>query len=383
MYDLIIVGGGPGGSSAGRRAALRGLSTLVIEQDTFPRYKPCGGAVSKEALSFLDFILPASVSEREVFGLRLRYKESSLEGYKPYPIATMVTRSIFDGYLLEKGRDAGMEIRFSEKVVDYREKIDCVEVYTDGGLYRARFLIIGEGSQGKLKNRIRKGDAKGEYGICIVTEVEEDPHLIDDCMPRVLEIHFDVTTRGYGWIFPHHNYYSVGIGAFADKISDPKRVMKDFLQRNGFHGTYRLRGHIIPAGGIRRTIVGRRVILIGDAAGFVDPFAGEGIAYAIRSGQIAAETVWEVLHNKDGGHDLRKYEMTCQKEFLQRFKYAIFAAKLMHKYPDVFFGILTANREALDKFMDIPDLRRHYQSYLQWLLLRLPKYILSTTAARH
>jgi len=218
MYDLLIVGGGPSGSSAGRLAGQKGLKTLLIEKETFPRYKPCGGALSEQALSCLDFPLPESILEREVFGVRMHFKGSVIESYKKSRMATMVTRSALDSYLLEKGKEAGIEVKTGEKVLDYREKDSFVEIYTNE-------------QKGKLKSKIRKKDAKSEYGICIVTEVEKENEKIDKYIPGAIEIHFDVMEMGYGWVFPHDNYYSVGIGAFANTLSDPKRVMREFLKK--------------------------------------------------------------------------------------------------------------------------------------------------------
>lgn len=382
MYDLIIVGGGPAGSSAGRRAGIKGLHTLLIEKEVFPRYKACGGALSERALSYLDFPLPQFVREREIFGLRFRFKESVIEGYHESRIATIVTRSILDNYLLEKGKETGIEIKVGEKVIDCKEKDDFVEIVTNENVYRSKFVIIGEGSQGKLKQKVRTRDAKGEYGVCIVADVEEEIEKIDQSLSNIMEVQFDVLKMGYGWIFPHKNYYSVGIGAFADKIVNPKRIMKEFLKRNGFNGTYRLRGHTIPAGGITRNVVSPRVVLVGDAAGFVDPFTGEGMAYAIRSGQIAAEVIAENIRDNNHGAQLRQYESICQREFAEDFKYALLSVKMMNRFPNIFLKILTSNQEVFEKFMQIPNLTRHYRSYLEWLIPRLPKYLLSLFAFR-
>lgn len=378
MYDLIIIGGGPAGSSAGREAGKRGLKALLLEKEQFPRHKPCGGALSELALSYLDFDVPDSIREREIFGVRLRYKNSVIERYRDTRIATMVSRSTFDHYMLEKGRETGIEISTGEKVQDVRTKTDCIEVHTNEGCYRARYGIIAEGSQGRLKESVRTRDRKHEYGICLVADIEEQTEAIDTRMHRVMEVHFDVLTMGYGWIFPHDTYYSVGIGAFAHCISDPRRIMKNFLKKNGFTGTYKLRGHTIPAGGITRTIAGSRVLLAGDAAGFVDPFAGEGIAYAIRSGQIAASVISDVIRTNDGGDKLGTYEMLCRDEFVRNFRYALMTLKIVNRFPGLFFGILTRNGDLADKFTEIPVMKKQYLSYLQWLIPKLPRYVLSS-----
>jgi len=235
MYDLLIVGGGPSGSSAGRLAGQKGLKTLLIEKETFPRYKPCGGALSEQALSCLDFPLPESILEREVFGVRMHFKGSVIESYKKSRMATMVTRSALDSYLLEKGKEAGIEVKTGEKVLDYREKDSFVEIYTNEQTYRAKFVIIGEGSQGKLKSKIRKKDAKSEYGICIVTEVEKVNEKIDKYIPGAIEIHFDVMEMGYGWVFPHDNYYIVRSKKSNERIFEEKRLQWQLPIKGAYH----------------------------------------------------------------------------------------------------------------------------------------------------
>ena len=89
VYDLIIVGGGPAGSAAGRVAGKRGLKTLFIEKAVFPRHKPCGGALSERAMSYLDFALPQHIQERDVFGARIHYGDHVIERHKKHRISTV------------------------------------------------------------------------------------------------------------------------------------------------------------------------------------------------------------------------------------------------------------------------------------------------------
>ncbi|MBN2178858.1 MAG: geranylgeranyl reductase family protein [Deltaproteobacteria bacterium] len=376
MYDLIIIGGGPSGSQAGRCAGKEGLKTLLIEKDRFPRSKPCGGALSEKARSYLDFELPPEICEKEIFGARLRFRDQIIEGSRDFRLATMITRRSFDNYLLEKAAETGIEIQTGERVTDFEEREDHVEVHTKAETFRSRFLIVSEGAQGKLKHRIRKRDRSKEYGICLVADIEEDNEKIDDFLPGILEIHFGLIHMGYGWIFPHDGYYSVGIGSFARKWPETKRLMSDFLEKNGFTGKYRVRGHLIPAGGIRRKNVGRRVILTGDAAGFVDPFSGEGIAYAVRSGQIAGAVVAEIAAKGKALSTLKDYEKICENEFERNLRYALVTAKLTHRFSNLIYRVMRNNTESFDKFLEIQTLKRHYLSYLRWLIPRIPKYFL-------
>lgn len=377
MYDLIIVGGGPAGSAAGRIAGQSGLKTLLIDKEEFPRNKQCGGALSERALASLDFEISDTVREKEIFGMRVCFAGRSIERNKDYRIATIVTRCNFDYCLLEKAREAGLNIQTGEKVIDVRENPGHVEVVTGNGSYQARYVLITEGALGKLKNSIRRRDTKREYGISLCASVEADNKEIDARLPALIEIHLGIVTMGYGWIFPHDDYYSVGIWGPAAYITDPRRVMKNFLRDNEFNGEYSLKGYVTSMGGIRRTVVGPRIVLAGDAAGFVDPFSGEGIAFAIRSGQIAAEVIADILLLKCDTSHLKEYEKRCYQEFGHNFKYALLASRIMNRFPRIFFNIITGQSEALDQFLEIPKLKRQYLSYLGWIIPRIPKFIIS------
>ena len=375
MYDLIIAGGGPSGSSAARTAARLGLDVLLIEKERFPRYKPCGGALSERALSYLDFSLPDELCERNITGARVHFKDQVIELYKNYRLTVLTTRSRFDHFLLKKAEDAGALVAEGMKVEDYSEKDDHVEVEAGGETHRSRFLLVSSGCQDRLKERIRGRDRRDQYGICMVTEVPEDDQLIDERIHNALELHFGVARMGYGWIFPHRGYYSVGIGGLAERLKSPRAVMNEFLKTNGFNGRYELHGHVIPFGGMSRRLSGDRVLLTGDSAGFVDAFTGEGIAYAIRSGQIASEAVSRGLDDSK----LRvpdAYRSGCKSDFGDELKYALLFAKLMHSQPDIFFKVLTGKNDVLDKYIEIVGLKRTYKSYLKWLVPRMPGRIL-------
>lgn len=368
MYDVIVAGAGPAGSAAARTAAKLGLNALVIEKDSFPRYKPCGGALSERAISYLDFQLPKDVCERNITGARVHFKESVIEVHKGYRLTTLVTRSAFDHLMLRKAEDAGAQVIMGSKVNGYEEKDDHIEVSTKSGIYSSRFLVISSGCQDNLKERIRDRDKKDQYGVCMVTEIPEKDDKIDERLHDILDIHFGVAAMGYGWIFPHKGYYSVGIGGLASRLSHPKETMKAFLRSNGFSGNYRLHGHLIPFYGASRRTTGSRALLAGDSAGFVDAFTGEGIAYAIRSGQIASEVIAEGSLESIS----KEYDERCRNDFGNELRYALMLSKIMHSRPELFFRILTSRGRFMDKYVEIAAQKETYKGYIKWLLPRIP-----------
>jgi geranylgeranyl reductase family protein len=208
MYDLIIAGAGPAGSSAAREAGKAGMNVLLIDKDRFPRYKPCGGGLSERALSYLDFSLPENICERSITGARIRFGDRVIDRHKDYRLTVTLTRSIFDDFLLKKAQEIGVHVATGKKVLDFREDSEKVEVRAGDETYRSKYLIVAAGSQNRLKERVRDRDGKDRYGICMVTEVPEKNDAIDARLGNALEFHFGVARMGYGWIFPHDGYYS-------------------------------------------------------------------------------------------------------------------------------------------------------------------------------
>jgi geranylgeranyl reductase family protein len=369
MYDVIIIGGGPSGASAGRRAGTLGLKTLLLEKEKFPRYKPCGGGLSEHAISYLDFELPQNIIEWEVTGANVIFRDQLIKAHKDHRMSVLVSRDKFDNLLLEKAKETGIQVHTGEKVLCCRETPDSVEVETEMNTYQAKFAIVAEGAHGLVKKCVRPADTRDEYGICVVTEIPAEESEIEERLGNAVELHFGVASGGYGWIFPHKTYYSVGIGGTVKDFPHPKESMLDFLRENGFNGDYKLHGHKIPIGGIKRKITGSRVLLSGDAAGFVDAFSGEGLAYAILSGQFAAEVISGICLRAGNLKDLRKYESLCQAEFGTHLKYSLVFSKIMHRFPDRTFKIFTSNEKMANKYLDVVDFRLNYKDYLGWCLL--------------
>ena len=369
MYDVIIIGGGPSGASAGRRAGKLGLNTLLLEKEEFPRYKPCGGGLSKHAISYLDFKLPGDIIEWEVTGARVSFGGQTIEAHKDHCLSTMVSRDVFDNFLLEKAKEAGADVHTGEKVLQCVESPEYVKVTTEKGSYEAKFTIIAEGAHGLLKTCIRPVDRSEDCGICVVTEIPAKEEEIKEKIGRTVNMRFGVAGGGYGWVFPHRTYYSVGIGGLVKDLTHPKEIMLEFLKYNGFTGDYKLKGHKIPLGGVKRKITGLRTLLCGDAAGFVDAFSGEGLAYAISSGQFAAEVVAEICMCNGRTKDLKKYESLCKDEFGTHLKYSLLFSRIMHSFPERTFKVFTSNDKMIGKYLEVVDFSIDYKDYLRWSLL--------------
>ena len=199
--------------------------------------------------------------------------------------------------------------------------------------------------------------------------------MSDEYLEDMVEFHFDKVKKGYGWIFPKDNYLSVGIGGInAVKSSKPLKSYHDFISVLGFDYV-KPRGHFLPVGGIKRRTCSDRILLAGDAAGFVDAFLGEGIAYAIKSGKLAAETLIDAHQKNDFSESLvSNYQDRCDHEFGDNLKYSYMLSKIFYRYPDVFAKMLVTNEPMLYRFIHLVTGSSGYASFIKWLLPRMPCY---------
>ncbi len=377
MYDVIIAGAGPAGSTCARECAQQGLKTLLLDKDIFPRSKPCGGAVSGHALSLLDFPLPENIIEKECFGARVHYGGRSIEAKKQYRIAVFVSRVRFDAFLAEKAVESNALFLPGEKVVAVHTIRDGMTVVSEKTSYQTRFLIGADGIHSRVANVIRQPLGKDEMILGLVSNVPTDDETIDRRQNRTVDMHFGIAPQGYGWLFPHGGYHSLGIMGLASKMEEPKKVMSGFAQSLGMELSA-VQGHFIPLGGLKRNIASGGILLVGDAAGFADAFHGEGIAYAILSGKLAARAIIDSIKGNSGPASAavrycRESEQLIRKNLLV----ALRLAKLLDRCPGLFLRIFFDHPKALEHYLDVVGGGSDYRHFQRWLLLRIPWYLLS------
>ncbi len=341
-HDLIIVGCGPAGASCARRAAQLGQDALVIEKVTHPRRKACGGGLTLRVKDVLDFDF-SSVVEREQCGLRL-FSPSGLEINCRRPDVTgyTVRREEFDHLLLKKAVEAGATVVQGVRVTDVEERTDKVKVVTDDGTYSSRLLVGADGVNSRVGRitGLLPGWKDDQIGLCIEASVPMDP---DDIMRiagdpegsgRILiEIYFGALTHGYAWAFAKGSEFSLGIGTLVQYASDLKtawiKFVNDFEQRYGVKCNLSAQTAArVPLKGPIKNTCSKKIMLTGDAAGFVSPATGEGIYYAIRSGQIAAEVANEIVTGVKGV-TTKTYHKRWKKEYGKDLDVANFLAGMM------------------------------------------------------
>jgi flavin-dependent dehydrogenase len=209
-----------------------------------------------------------------------------------------------------------------------------------------------------------------------------EPDVYSD-LEGLVDIHLGVVPYGYGWVFHHGGYYSVGVGSFCCKVRDPVSALHRFARKTrlSLAGVVP-RGHFVPCGGVPGVVCADRVLLAGDAAGFADPFFGEGMAYAIRSGQLAAETARAARQKSDFSlRSLARYGRLCWEEFGSDMRSALVLTRLMHGSPRSFLAALCSDRSVLRKCLHVLPAKLSYGQYLLWLIARAPLTLVRSAAA--
>jgi len=382
-YDFAVIGGGPAGSSAARTLARSGASVVLFERKRMPRAKPCGGGVSQRALARLDFPLPPSVIDTDIYGVRTHYGPWTGECRALARVAVLVRRSRFDQFLVEKAEEAGARVVWAE-VRGLSSEGGRLAIDSSAGAVTAGGAVICEGARGRVARAVRRPDRPHEQAFCLVAEV---PAGDGDAAARpggLLDIHFGRVGHGYAWVFDHGSHLSVGVGGLCERLREPKEALLRFAADAGVDlAGIPIRGHFVPSGGLRRTVAADRVLLAGDAAGWADPFLGEGIAYAIHSGQIAGETLIDASSRGDlSARGLAAYEARCRVEFGRDLGSALTLARWAYGWPSLFLRRLATEEEVLARFIEIEANRLSYREFLRWLVLRIPRLYLQSVRRR-
>ncbi len=336
IYDIIIVGAGPAGSAASLYADRQGLKTLLVDKESFPRDKICGDALSGKSVAILRELellqniedLPGAHIQSIVFSspdhatFRIDLSKTSL---KNIPKGFVIRRKIFDDFMFKKASAAATTTLQNFAVSDLitHNGYACGIRGKDkkGGKEQEFFgkIVIGaDGYKSIVAQRLGLYDHDPKHWVvalrCYYKNVSD---LTDQ-----IELHYvDEVIPGYFWIFPlEDGHANVGIGMLHHYIKKEKIDLKKALEKTIASSYFKERfreaeilekpiGWNLPVGSKRRKSFGNGFMLLGDAAGLIDPFTGEGIGNAMYSAKYAIAAAQEALQANDFSEPfLSRYE---------------------------------------------------------------------------
>lgn len=294
IYDAAIIGAGPAGAHLAYLLAKAGIKIALIDRMRFPRDKLCGGMLTCKTME----LLSASYPDKDFLGVGISNTHIFCKGalaasFQLLSPASVVRRYVLDAALVEASEKQGVDLYLGTTVIS----IDFVkkEIYLKGGqILGYTYLIGADGVQSKVRRLA--GLPANRVGFCMETHAPwaqiKNPVRLRE---SGVEIYYGEHSAGYGWIFPVQDSVVVGIGSLTNKVTEKEIIasFQLFLNKIADSKGLQSRGAYLPSGD--SVALGspnhEDLCLIGDAAGLIDPFTGEGIYYALLSAEIAAGAI--------------------------------------------------------------------------------------------
>lgn len=334
-FDVVIVGGGPAGSTAAAFCGKNGLKTLLLEKATFPRDKTCGDAISGKSLGVLKELGLTNIVEENPHGVVNGVLFSSPDG-TTIDIPFKSKGKANPGYCCRRLVYDNLLFQNAKKHASTEEGFTVTDVIVENGTVRGVKGVDANKKEKEYRARIVIG-ADGVNSVVAkkmgLDKIDERHHCMAlrayykgvKGMNNNIELHFiNSIIPGYFWIFPLDDCLAnVGVGMVTSDMKknkvDLKKSMleaieKDPLFKERFAGAQRvtdIKGWMLPFGSKKKKCYGNGFLLAGDAASLVDPFTGEGIGNAMTSGKISAEWAKKAI---DAGNFTEKFLSGYSKE---------------------------------------------------------------------
>lgn len=333
-FDVIIVGAGPAGISCALMLSTSGLKVALLEKSTFPRDKICGDALSLDIVNQLPILSVEVLKEFEALTTKVPTYGVKIISPKGYEVelpfykngqkksAYLCERFVFDNFLFEQlTKKSNTEIFQQTSVTNLIFNPEEVLVETDKGIFSAQIVVGADGAYSVVNKKTKTIAVDKEHYSAGLRQYFKNVSGFHK--ENYIELHFfPELLPGYLWIFPlPDGKANVGLGMLSSSVIKKKINLKEVFNTLIYnHPTLKhrfeiaqpltpIKGFGLPLGSKKRKLSGNRFLLTGDAASLIDPFTGEGIGNAIRSGRVASETISKAFLKADfSAKFLRQYD---------------------------------------------------------------------------
>lgn len=341
LYDAIVVGAGPAGATAAWRLATGGATVLLLDRARFPRDKPCGGAVVGRSRELVPVPLEPVVEDvTTIAELRFGYGRT-LERAARKPLALMTQRLRLDQYLAEQAAEAGADFRDGVRVTGIEAGADEVTVAVNGERLRGRTLVGADGVNGVSARALGLGEIES-YGVALEGNLPYE-HVSAERFRGRFVLELGVVPGGYGWVFPKGEHANFGIGGWESEGPSLRARLRRLCEVHGtpFAALENVRGYRLPVRSPDSRLARGQALVVGDAAGLVDPLSGDGMYGAFLSAKFASEAVADRLAGREASVEPYGARVT---ERLAADLRASWALKLaLERFPRTVFTLLRTN----------------------------------------
>lgn len=369
-FDVVIAGAGPAGCAAAHMLSGKGLRIALIEKDTFPRDKICGDALSSDVTKQFHMISESLTEKLAQFkekipsnGVRFftpKHQKLDIEFTKPKNIfggGFVSKRNDFDNFFFsETAKLPDLRVFQNEKIISVDNNGDAIILKSSTKIFEAPIALGADGAHSVLNKRLTQNKVEKNHYCAGVRQYFSN---VKGFHPENhIELHFyKEILPGYLWVFPlANNQANVGLGMLSSVVSKKqinlKKEMVSLLEtipslKERFKEAVPLteiEGYGLPVGSMKRNISGNRFLLLGDAAGLIDPFSGEGIANAIRSGRVAAAHVLKAFEEQRFNREFNLlYDQEIYNRMWKEFKLSHTLQKLFRHPRIINFVVKKAN----------------------------------------
>lgn len=367
IYDCIVVGAGPAGGAAAYHLAQRGRSVLVLEKESLPRYKPCGGGVSPQVAEWFDFDFSPAISF-QAKALRYTWQmDDAVEvSVGEAPPIWMVRRDQFDHFLVQQAQRQGATLKDNTGVTGIQFQGDRWQVETPLQPFEGRYLVAADGAKGPMARWL--GFAKRKRHVAGALEAEARVEVRAD---EPIHFEFGMVKNGYIWNFPKADGYSLGVGTFrGGQPQDLRKILTDYAHLFGVTlSETQQYGHPLSLWNGHQPLHTEQAVLAGEAACVVDPFTAEGIRPSLFSGMKAAEFIDRAL----GGdiNALEGYTNAIAQEWGADLVWAKRLAQAFYQFPKLGYSLGIKRPSASARMLQILSGKARYADVAHRVIQRL------------
>jgi geranylgeranyl reductase family protein len=313
VADVVVVGGGPAGALAAITLAGRGIRALLLDRGRFPRDKPCGGGIRFGVFARfpeLSGYLRSTVAIHEIRKVVMESPSGDrVVAVLEDPLYVTLRRTELDAALLARARESGAAVVEGARVAGAEWNGDGVRLRTiDGRVFTGRMVVAADGVNSVVARAAGLSDGFAEDTLAIDTTEETPLAELTVADPEAMYVAYGYKGwAGYGYVFPKRHHVDAGVGFLvsffkARLAGAPYEHHRRFLEEAAGAGVVRgrsnrdnFKAYRLPLGGPLPRTYGDRVLVCGDAGGFVNAYTGEGIYYAMATGQHAGRAAADAL----------------------------------------------------------------------------------------
>jgi len=395
--DVIVAGAGPAGATAAARLAAAGVRVLLLERAPLPRNKPCGGGLSARVLTRFPWVreIFSGIDTHNVSDLHLEGPSGGVFRMRsPTPAVLLIRRIEFDDALARRAMAAGAALEAPVEIGQASEDADAVTLRArDGRVFRAPIVIAADGVNSVIARRLGLNPGWPASHLALDMMEEAPVQHLRATAPGTLSVFYGFGgAHGYAYVFPKVAHVNVGVGYLLSYFRERVDLAPYDLQQH-FVTSLRTRGMVdgeshrefftpflIPVGGPLSTTAAGRVLLAGDAGGFVNGFSAEGIYYAMVTGELAASAV---LAARDGGavsagRARRLYVRAWRREIGAELRDSVLIQRYLFRTRERMDGVVAAANarpEFSQWLVDYASGRLSYQQARRRLVTRFPKLV--------